>query len=151
MAKTRMAIVAFTDEINGRKYYVQAQLRFESLLRERMTSVVALAVDAEKLRTEYIPALLRQRLALVQQPTGFPPLEIEVLGEAGEHVFMSNTHRENKPVDERQFPIIFFDKELLEFAAPYEQHREIWTLRTGYGPLDGFRKWWAPARGRSWH
>ena len=39
------------------------------------------------------------------------------------------------PVDERSFAIIFFDKELLEFAAPYEQQREIWGLRTGYGPL----------------
>ena len=39
------------------------------------------------------------------------------------------------PVDERSFAIIFFDKELLEFAAPYEQHREIWGLRTSYGPL----------------
>jgi signal transduction histidine kinase len=37
-------------------------------------------------------------------------------------------------VDERSFAIIFFDKELLEFAAPYEEHREIWGLRTGYGP-----------------
>ena len=41
---------------------------------------------------------------------------------------------EHPPVDERSFPLIFFDKELLEFAAPYEQHREIWRLRTGYGP-----------------
>ncbi len=39
------------------------------------------------------------------------------------------------PVDERSFAIIFFDKELLEFAAPYEEHREIWGLRTSYGPL----------------
>ena len=38
------------------------------------------------------------------------------------------------PVDERSFAIIFFDKELLEFAAPYEQHREVWGLRTSYGP-----------------
>jgi signal transduction histidine kinase len=37
------------------------------------------------------------------------------------------------PVDERSFAIIFFDKELLEFAAPYEQHREVWGLRTSYG------------------
>jgi signal transduction histidine kinase len=38
-------------------------------------------------------------------------------------------------VDERSFAIIFFDKELLEFAAPYEEHREMWGLRTSYGPL----------------
>jgi signal transduction histidine kinase len=136
MVKMRMAIVAFTHEVNGRKYYVQAQLRFETPAREKMSSVVALAVDATRLRVEHIPALLRDRMMGVQQPTGFPPLEVEVLDEAGEHVFLSATHRTEKPVDQREFPIIFFDKELLQYAAPYEQHREIWRLRTGYGPLD---------------
>ena len=47
----------------------------------------------------------------VQQPTGFPPLDVEVLDESGGHVFfMSATHRAEKPVDQRDFPIIFFDK-----------------------------------------
>ena len=36
-------------------------------------------------------------------------------------------------VDERTFPLIFFDKELLEYAAPYEQRRETWRVRAGYG------------------
>ena len=131
----RMAIVAFTEEVNGRKYYVQAQLRFETFARERMTSVVALAVDAEKLRTQFVPALLRDRLANVQQPVGFPPLEVAVLAEDGSRIFESDRLRsDDVPVDERSFAIIFFDKELLEFAAPYEQQREIWGLRTGYGP-----------------
>ena len=135
LVKTRMAIVAFTEQINGRKYYVQAQLRFESFARERMTSVVAFAVDAERLRTEFIPALLRDRLANVQQPVGFPSLETAVLAEDGTRIFASNPARANDvPVDERNFAIIFFDKELLAFAAPYEQLREIWGLRTGYGP-----------------
>jgi signal transduction histidine kinase len=135
LVKMRMAIVAFTEEINGRQYYVQAQLRFESFARERMTSVVAFAVDAEKLRTQFIPALLRERLANVQQPVGFPPLEVAVLREDGSRIFESDELRsDDVPVDERSFAIIFFDKELLEFAAPYEQQREIWGLRTGYGP-----------------
>jgi signal transduction histidine kinase len=135
LVKTRMAIVAFTDDLGGRKHYVQAQLRFESPSRDRMTSVVAFAVDMEKLRTQHVPALLRDRLATIQQPTGFPALDIEVLDEDGRPVFASTAHRPEKPVDERHFPIIFFDKELLEFAAPYEQHREIWHVRTGYGSL----------------
>lgn len=135
LVQTRMAIVAFTEEIDGRKYYVQAQLRFESFARERMTSVVALAVDAERLRAEFVPALLRDRLANVQQPVGFPSLEAAVLAEDGTRIFASDPSRpDDVPVDERNFSIIFFDKELLEFAAPYEQQREIWGLRTGYGP-----------------
>ena len=134
---TRRAIVAFTETINGRPHYVQAQLRFEGPARERMTSVVAFAVDAEKLRTQYIPQVLRDWLASIQHPSGFPRLETEVLDEQGRHIFASHPERapENfTPVDERSFAIIFFDTELLEFAAPYEQHREIWGLRTSYGP-----------------
>lgn len=136
LINTRRAIVAFTETINGRPHYVQAQLRFEGPARERMTSVVAFAVDAEKLRTEYIPQVLRDWLASVQQPSGFPHLETEVLDENGDHIFASHPERTGHitPVDERSFAIIFFDKELLEFAAPYEQHREIWGLRTSYGP-----------------
>ena len=133
---TRRAIVAFTETINGRPHYVQAQLRFESPARRRMTSVVAFAVDAEKLRTQFVPAVMRDWLASVQQPSGFPNLQAEILDEAGEHIFATHPEASDHflPVDERSFAIIFFDKELLEFAAPYEQHREVWGLRTSYGP-----------------
>jgi signal transduction histidine kinase len=133
---TRRAIVAFTEDIGGRPHYVQAQLRFEGPQRERVTSVMAFAVDAEKLRKQHIPQVLRDWLATVQQPSGFPALETEVLDEAGAHIYQSHPERNGhvEPVDERSFAIIFFDKELLEFAAPYEQHREIWGLRTSYGP-----------------
>jgi signal transduction histidine kinase len=133
---TRRAIVAFTETINGRPHYVQAQLRFEGPARERMTSVVAFSVDAERLRAQFIPSVLRDWLASIQQPSGFPRLETEVLDEDGKDIFASHPERSEHmlPVDERSFAIIFFDKELLEFAAPYEQHREIWGLRTSYGP-----------------
>ena len=136
LVKTRRAIVAFTENINGRPHYVQAQLRFEGAARDRMTSVLAFAVDAEKLRTQFVPAVLRDWLATIQQPSGFPRLETEILDEDGQHIFASHPERTEHfaPVDERSFAIIFFDKELLEFAAPYEQHREIWGVRTSYGP-----------------
>ncbi len=137
LVKTRRAIVAFTETINGRPHYVQAQLRFEGAARDRMTSVLAFAVDAEQLRTHFIPAVLRDWLATIQHPSGFPRLETEILDEEGKHIFASHPERSEHfaPVDERSFAIIFFDKELLEFAAPYEQHREIWGVRTSYGPL----------------
>jgi signal transduction histidine kinase len=136
LVKLRRAIVAFTENINGRPHYVQAQLRFEGPARSRMTSVMAFAVDAEKLRTQFVPAIMRDWLAGVQQPLGFPHLETEILDEDGHHIFSSHQERAEHftPVDERSFAIIFFDKELLEFAAPYEQHREVWGLRTSYGP-----------------
>src|SRR3954449_1121885 len=43
LVTTRRAIVAFTENINGRPHYVQAQLRFEGPARARMTSVLAFA------------------------------------------------------------------------------------------------------------
>ncbi len=136
LVKTRRAIVAFTETLRGRSYYVQAQLRFEGPARERMTSVLAFAVDTEKLRAQHIPAVLRDWMTSVQKPSGFPHLETVVLDENGAKIFATHPdHTDNMvPVDERSFAIIFFDKELLEFAAPYEQHREIWGLRTSYGP-----------------
>ena len=136
LVKNKQSIVAFTETINGRPHYVQAQLRWEGAARERMTSVIAFAVDAARLRSEFVPAVLRDWLASVQQPSGFPHLEAEVLDETGTHIFASHPEGSGHvtPVDERSFAIIFFDKELLEFAAPYEQHREIWGLRTSYGP-----------------
>jgi signal transduction histidine kinase len=136
LVKTRRAIVAFTETINGRPHYVQAQLRWEGPARDRMTSVLAFAVDAEKLRTQFIPSVMRDWLASIQQPSGFPNLETEILDEQGEHIFSSHPEHRDRfaPVDERSFAIIFFDKELLEFAAPYEQHREVWGVRTSYGP-----------------
>jgi signal transduction histidine kinase len=81
--------------------------------------------------------VLRDWQAAIQQPSGFPRLETEVLDEAGGHIYTSRTEGDGHwaPVDERSFAIIFFDKELLEFAAPYEEHREVWGLRTSYGPL----------------
>jgi signal transduction histidine kinase len=141
LVRMRRAIVAFSDTFNGRRYYIQAQLRFETPARDRMTSVVAFAVDAEQLRTTYMPALFRQHAAQIQQPTGFPNLETVLFDEHGVRLFASPERTTPPPpqegdrfVDERAFPVVFFDKELLEFAAPYEEHREVWRLRTGYGP-----------------
>ena len=136
LVKTRRAIVAFSETINGRPHYVQAQMRFEGPARERLTSVVAFAVDAGRLRAEFIPAVMRDWLASVQQPSGFPRLETEIVDEGGGKIFQSyrDTTTHFLPVDERSFALIFFDKELLAFAAPYEQHREVWGLRTSYGP-----------------
>ena len=135
LRKLRMAIVAFTQEIHGRPHYVQAQLRWEGGARNRMTSVIAFTVDAEKLRRQFIPSVIRDWQASVQQPSGFPKLETEVLDEDGAHIFASHPDHGDHwtPVDERSFAIIFFDKELLEFAAPVEADRETWVMRTSYG------------------
>jgi len=135
LASLKRAIVAFSDTIDGRPHYVQAQLRWSSPAREELTSLVAFAVDAERLRTEYLPSLLTTRLQSLQQPAGFPPLRLALEDGDGRSVVPGHGPGDSF-VDARTFPLVFFDKELLEFAAPYEARRENWRLRTTYGTDD---------------
>jgi hypothetical protein len=79
MAPAQRAIAVFEAPLNGRPTYFLAQLRFTFPSRDRMTSFVALRVDAERLRTIFIPQLVAARLAKVEGPTGFPPLIVTVL------------------------------------------------------------------------
>jgi len=135
LASLKRAIVAFSDTIDGRPHYVQAQLRWSSPAREELTSLVAFAVDAEQLRTEFLPSLLATRLQSLQQPAGFPPLRLALEDGDGRTVVQGHGP-DDSFVDARTFPLVFFDKELLEFAAPYEARRENWRLRTTYGTDD---------------
>jgi signal transduction histidine kinase len=130
MAKERRAIVAFPATLEGRPKYVQVQMRFNGPSRERYTSLLGFVVDVERLRSVHLPNLINQRMASVQQPTGFPPLQATLLDDRGGTLLGEST---GMFVDERTFPVVFFDRELLEFAAPYEQRRESFRLRTGYG------------------
>jgi signal transduction histidine kinase len=131
MVKERRAILAFPAVIDGREKYVQVQLRFSGASRERFTSFLGFAVDMERLKTIHLPALIEQRMTAMQQPTGFPPLRATLLDEKG-HTLAGDTS--GTFVDERSFPVVFFDRELLEYAAPYEQTRDTFKLRTGFGP-----------------
>src|SRR5947208_3263833 len=79
MAPAQRAIAVFEAPLNGRRTYFLAQLRFTFPSRDRLTSFVAVRVDAERLRTIYIPQLVATRLAKVDGPTGFPPLNVTVL------------------------------------------------------------------------
>jgi signal transduction histidine kinase len=107
------------------------QLRFPGPARDRFTSFIGFAIDMDRLKTTHLPALVNQRLALIPQPTGFPPLQAMLFDDGDAP--LGDGEKNQKWVDERRFPVVFFDKELLEYAAPYEQHRETWKLRTGFG------------------
>ncbi|MGQ0733483.1 MAG: sensor histidine kinase [Acidobacteriota bacterium] len=130
----RRAIVAFSLRVDGRQKYVQVQLRFEGPERQRVTSFLGFMVDAEYLHDQYFPSLVQRRLEAVQQSAGFPPLELYLSDGDGKVVFAPAKAPSSEVfVDERQFPLVFFDKELLEYAAPYEQRRETWRVRAGFG------------------
>ncbi len=134
LAAHRRAIVTMQETIGGRPHYVQAQIRFSNpATRDQMSSFIGFSVDSERMRTEYFPSLLRTNLSGIQQPTGFPPLVATLLDESGRVIFDSGPQATHQFIDERRFPLVFFDKELLQYAAPLETHRELWRLRVRYG------------------
>src|SRR5438067_10695450 len=134
LAPQKRALSLFEAAIDGRQSYFQSQLRFEFPSRDRMTSFVAVRVDAERLRSEFFPAFLRAKLKTVEGPTGFPPLTVTVIDGDGRVIFPVGAPPPKAFVDERVFSLVFFDPELQRFAAadgsrPFEQ----WRIRTGYG------------------
>lgn len=134
LSEHRRAIVTMQETIQGRPHYVQAQIRFaNAATRDRMSSFIGFSVDSERMRTEYFPALLRAKLAGIQQPTGFPPLVATLFDESGRVIVDSGPQPSRQFIDERKFPLVFFDRELLQYAAPLETHREVWRLSVGYG------------------
>ena len=77
-----------------------------------MTSFVALRVDAERLRTMFIPELVATRLAKVEGPTGFPALNVTVLDNAGRVIYPAGGTAPKRFVDERTFPLVFYEPDL---------------------------------------
>jgi len=129
----KRAIVAFPATIGGRRKYVQVQLRFPSPDRDTFSSFIALVVDAEAIRTVHLPAMMKARLATVQHLGGFPQLDLSLRDAKGQVIFTSSPATPDVFVDQRSFPLVFFDRELLEYAAPFEVEPETWTLQTGFG------------------
>jgi len=132
LAPEQRAIAIFDDMVGGRRTHFQGQLRF-TFTRDRLTSFVALAVDAERLRSDYIPRLLASKFPKIEGPTGFPPLAVTVLDGAKRVVYPAGSSATDRYVDERAFPLVFFEPELASFAAPEKGAPETWRVRTGYG------------------
>src|SRR5262245_57674777 len=132
LAPEQRAIALFDGDIGGRRTHFQGQLRF-TFTRDRLTSFVALAVDAERLRSDFIPRLLASKFPRIEGPVGFPPLDVTVLDGANRVVYPAGSAATDRFVDERTLPLVFFDAELVTFAAPEKGRPETWRVRTGYG------------------
>ncbi len=135
LSGAKRAIAVFDAPLNGRRTYFLAQLRFTFPSRERMTSFVALRVDAERLRQEFIPQLVASKFAKVEGPTGFPPLVVTVLDGDNRVIFPTDGSGSARDgfVHERTFPLVFYEPDLTLFQAPVDKPLEIWRVRTGYG------------------
>jgi signal transduction histidine kinase len=133
LAPQKRAISVFEANLDGRRTYFQAQLRFVFPMRDKLTSFVAFRVDAERLRNEFFPSLVGEKLKSVEGPTGFPPLEVTLFDEDERVVFPPGGSIPAMFVDERTFPLVFFDPELVSLSAPEGRKLERWHVRTGYG------------------
>jgi signal transduction histidine kinase len=133
LAPQKRAISVFEANLDGRRTYFQAQLRFVFPMRDKLTSFVAFRVDAERLRNEFFPSLVGEKLKSVEGPTGFPPLEVTLFDEDERVVFPPGGSIPAMFVDERTFPLVFFDPELVSLSAPEGRKLERWRVRTGYG------------------
>jgi signal transduction histidine kinase len=133
MAPAQRAIAVFEASIHGRLTYFLGQLRFTFPSRDRMTSFVALRVDAERLRTLFIPQIVAARIAKVEGPTGFPKLNITVLDNNQRVIYPPGGSAPARFVDERSFPLVFYEPDLTQLTAPSSRTVETWYVRTGYG------------------
>jgi signal transduction histidine kinase len=133
LAPAKRAIAVFEAPLNGRRTYFLAQLRFTFPSRDRLTSLVALRVDAERLRREFIPHLVASKFANVEGPTGFPSLSVTVLDGDGRVIFPAGGSARDGFVHERTFPLVFYEPDLTLFQAPGNAPPETWRVRTGYG------------------
>jgi signal transduction histidine kinase len=133
MAPAQRAIAVFEAPLNGRLTYFLAQLRFTFPSRDRMTSFVVLRVDDERLRQTFMPQIVARRLAKVERPTGFPPLEVTVLDSDQRVIFPAGGKVPARFVDERTFPLVFWEPDLTQLTAPTNHTVQTWRVRTGYG------------------
>jgi signal transduction histidine kinase len=134
LAPEKRAITVFEAAIDGRPTYFQGQLRFTFPSRDRLTSFVALAVDAAALRQDYFPQFIAAKAKGNEGPVGFPPLEVTLLDAANRVIYPAGrTAPPRQFVDEQKFGLVFFDQELMGYAAPASHPPEIWRILTGYG------------------
>jgi signal transduction histidine kinase len=133
LAPQKRAISVFEATIDGRRSYFQAQLRFVFPERDKLTSFAAFRVDAERIRSEFLPALVNEKLKSVEGPTGFPLLGVTLADEAGRVIFPAGGSMPTIYVDDRTFPLVFFDPELVALSAPEGRKFERWRIRTDYG------------------
>lgn len=121
LAPQKHAISLFDGAVDGRQVYFQAQIRWQTPSRDKLTSFVALRVDADRMRDRFLPAFVEGRLKKAEGPTGFPALSVTVLDGAGRVVYPKNGAAAAPYVDERTFPLVFFDTELQQYIAPEDR------------------------------
>src|SRR5215510_14214702 len=132
LAPQKHAISLFEAVIDGKRTYFQGQLRFRFPARDKLTSFVAIRVDADEVRRDFLPHFLTARLKTVEGPSELPQLTVTVMDNDGSVLCPVGAKAPTQYIDERVLPLAFFDPELQPFIAPEQHKPEIWRLRTSY-------------------
>ncbi len=133
LATHHRIIVLSKVELDGRPTWLEFQLRFSAEDRGELSSFVGLRVDAEHLRRDYFPALMRREIKAIDVPDGFPPLVVTLLDQQNHVIFNSSDRVPTQFVVQRAFPVVFFDKEILQAVRAYEPTVTTWHIGIGYG------------------
>jgi len=133
LAPQKHAISLFDTVIDGKHVYFQAQVRWRTPSRDKLTSFVAVRVDEDRLREKFLPSFIASRMKKAEGPTGFPGLSVMILDGNGHVVYPARRSANAPYVDERAFPLVFYDTELQQYIAPEDRRPDVWRLRTGYG------------------
>lgn len=133
LMRYKRTLVTWDQRVRGVECRMVFQLAFDTPARERVTSFSGFCANLGRVRFEQMPRLVRQTLAAGHEGTGFPPLVVTVLDEAGRIVYQTEPADPDSFVHERRLPLVFFSTHLLEVLVPYRPQVEYWTMRTGYG------------------
>ncbi|HEY7791146.1 MAG TPA: histidine kinase dimerization/phospho-acceptor domain-containing protein, partial [Vicinamibacterales bacterium] len=132
LAAHRRFIVLSKVDMNGRPTWLEFQLRFSGP-KGALSSFVGLRVDDARLRQEYFPALMRASIGSLEVPAGVPPLVVTVRDDQQHVIFNSSGGVPSHFAVERQFPVVFFDKDILQAVRAYEPTMETWSIDVSYG------------------
>ena len=119
LAPAKRAISVFEATLDGRRTYFHAQLRFTFPSRDRMTSFVALR-GRRRAPARDVHSRARRRASWRRSkgPTGFRRCNVTVLDGDSRVIFPAGGAAPARFVDERTFPLVFFEPELQRFTAP---------------------------------
>ena len=128
-ARRRFAIVDIS--IGGVPYQVVAHLMFASVDRPRVTAFVALMVNLQWVRQDYLGELLRQVATIDGESDA---MAIAVLDEQRTVVATSGVTSSEPQVRERAFPLLFFEPALVSALPEPRPVVRMWTAQVRPAP-----------------
>ena len=118
----------FEVRLSGVRHQVVARLLFRDSFRGQLEGVLGFTVNLSWVRARYFPDVAAQ-VARIDAPGAMLPLA--VLDAAGAHV--AGEWPLPAPVARREFPLAFFDADLVSFERPADLPVETWAAIAGAG------------------